>query len=161
MKVRMGTRASARWAALRRMVLKRADGVVYLDRIRLVQTPWFGVYLHRFDGPDPGGHLHDHPWPFATIVVSGGYTEERADTRSGTEPEAWHVENRQRFRPRVMRLTECHTITGLDKVGTRSIVVVGRRTRTWGFYTPEGWVRWDLYNDQHRPLTYASDDGRP
>lgn len=46
MKIRLGSRSSARWAVLRRMVLRRADGIAYLDRIRLVQTPWFGMHLH-------------------------------------------------------------------------------------------------------------------
>lgn len=41
----------------------------------------FGAYLHHIDRPDPGFDLHDHPWPFVSIILRGGYTEEYADTR--------------------------------------------------------------------------------
>lgn len=148
-------RSTARWALLRRMILRRADGVAYLDRIRLVQTPWLAIYLHRFDAPDPGYDLHDHPWPFITMVLTGGYLEARADARDALRGRrVYRYEHRRRFRPRRMRLTECHTITTLDKVGTRSIVLVGRRSRDWGFYTPEGWVPHTEYDERRRHLIW-------
>lgn len=109
--------------------------VVYLDRIRLLQTPWFGVYLHRFDGPDPRPELHDHPWPFATMVIWGGYHELRQDIG---RPASRHMEHRRPFRPRRLRLTEAHTIVVLDRAGTRSVVLVGRRQREWGVLRADG-----------------------
>lgn len=147
-------RSSKRWAVLRRMVLRRADGVAYLDRIRLIQTPWFAIYVHRFDAPDPGIDLHDHPWSFLTMVVKGGYTERRADTR---RPDQWWREDRRPFIPRIMRLGECHTIEAVAP-GSRSIVITGRRCRKWGFYVPAGWIRHEDYNGlNRRELTYQED----
>lgn len=35
------------------------------------------VLLHYFHAPDDAGALHDHPWPFTTEVLSGGYREAR------------------------------------------------------------------------------------
>ena len=34
--------------------------------------------LHRFTAPDVGD-FHDHPWPFSSQVLSGGYVEEVLD----------------------------------------------------------------------------------
>lgn len=54
---------------------------------------------------------------------------------------------RNRFRWRMMRLDECHRITGL--VGDRTvwtIVIHGPSRRKWGFYLPEGWMRWEEYD---------------
>lgn len=50
------------------------DGRTFLRR-RGVDARLFGVLLHRIDAPDPGLDLHDHPWPFVSIVLRGGYTE--------------------------------------------------------------------------------------
>lgn len=136
------------FALMKRMVLRRLDGITYLNRIRLVQTPCFAVYLHRFDGPDPRPELHDHPWPFVTMVIKGGYHELRKTI--GRE-QTTHMEHRRAWRPRVMRLTEAHTIVMLDKAGTRSIVVCGRRQREWGFYTEFG-TGWKHYMDMDTKL---------
>jgi hypothetical protein len=144
------------------MVLRRADGVVYMRRRRIVQTPWFGLYLHRFDAADPGLDLHDHPWWFASIVLRGGYVEEVAAARDaprqalfaeeftscnrGVE-RAWHA-------PSVhsVRLDECHSIRRLLRVPTWTLVVCGPRRRTWGFYEPDGWVRSQSYATERRAL---------
>lgn len=163
--------SSRRWAWFRRMVLRRADGIAYLDRLRIVQTPWFGLYLHRMDAPDPGVDLHDHPWPFVSLVLRGGYHEYRAYTRDaplfadlatahpkGCAPGA--TNHRRRWSIRRMRLDECHSIYRLDRPPTWTLMLVGRRVRDWGFYVPSsawrgGFVREDYYDSLHRrELTY-------
>lgn len=35
-----------------------------------------GRVLHRFTRPEPYANPHDHPWPFQTEILSGGYIEE-------------------------------------------------------------------------------------
>lgn len=77
-----------------RMRLRRADGSIYLDRWGIEwptktesteehaeRRPLFGMFLHRMDAADPGLDLHDHPWWFGSLILWGGYTEERATTR--------------------------------------------------------------------------------
>jgi hypothetical protein len=39
-----------------------------------------------------------------------------------------------------LRLTECHRITDLYRSPTWTLIVVGRRQQSWGFYTPDGFV---------------------
>ncbi len=50
------------------------DGEVYMQRKTFGK--WFGkeLRLHRIFLPDPGRHLHDHPFEFRTYLLKGGYT---------------------------------------------------------------------------------------
>jgi hypothetical protein len=50
----------------------RAD---YLVRLRIVQTPWFGIYLHDIHEDDGDRDPHNHPWSFLSFVLRGYYTE--------------------------------------------------------------------------------------
>lgn len=160
---------SGRWAFMRRMVLRRSDGDVYMRRLRIVQTPWFAVYLHRFDAPDPGVDLHDHPWWFGSLVLRGGYIEQRFDARDAcAQAEAaeridrvWRLAVpaargesvvRGRWSWRSMPLTECHTIRELLRVPTWTLVVCGPRRRSWGFYEPSGWVPSQSYASERRAV---------
>jgi hypothetical protein len=34
----------------------------------------FNIFLHRFLKSDPDD-VHDHPWPYATLIIKGGYYE--------------------------------------------------------------------------------------
>lgn len=117
--------------------------ITYLRRFRIVQTPWFGVYLHHIYLPDDDRAPHDHPWGFATMILRGGYTElvhHRPEVgRPLPNPSilTWTRGSFHRFPRRA-----AHRITSILP-GTISLVFVGRKTRDWGFWTPEGsWVRW-------------------
>ena len=64
-----------RWAFLSGLDIG-AGGDPYLDRLRIIQTPWFGLYLHHIHRPDREPDPHDHPWWFASLVLTGWYEEE-------------------------------------------------------------------------------------
>jgi len=157
----------------RRLTLRRADGDVYLDRWAFAHDRIGGIMLHRMAAPDPGIDLHDHPWPFVTMVLWGGYTEQRANIREAPAlalladeyPDTCTrgvVEQRLPFRPRVMRMDECHTITDLARRTSWTLVIRGPRRRQWGFYLRDGYMpeatydatvraeRRDLWSDQNK-----------
>lgn len=144
---------SGNWAFMRRMELVRPDGTTYLARMRVVQTPWFALYFHRMESPDPGLDLHDHPWPFISWVIRGGYREIRADTRdagrifgeAAAEIPSAHINERRWMSIKLLRLTEAHTIYQLKKNPTWTLVFCGRRVRPWGFYTENGWYEHSEY----------------
>lgn len=148
-----GTWETARKAGLfRRLRLRRADGRVYLDRWGLGHDRVGRVLLHRMAAPDPGVDLHDHPWWFVSIVLWGGYTEQRAYTREAPMMAriAEHfdslacthgvVEERRPWSIRTMRLDECHTITHLRRRTCWTLVIGGPRRRSWGFYLADGYM---------------------
>jgi hypothetical protein len=112
----------------------------YLTRLRVVQTPWFAVYIHRFDNPDSRATFHDHPWPFVSLILRGGYIEVRPESGERTVR-----------RVNIMRLTDCHYIERLLREPTWSLMFVGRRRKKWGYIrpTPTGytWTAFDV--DEH------------
>jgi hypothetical protein len=121
----------------------RQDGRPYLDRLRIVQTPWFSVLLHRIHEPDLDRHPHDHPWPFASLILSGSY-EERvwdnpADLRSS------RIRMHPRFSLKRMKLSQAHRITSLGPQPLWTLVLAGRRRKSWRFWTADGPVDWRNY----------------
>ena len=121
----------------RRLVLRRADGQVYLSRWGFGHDRVGRVLLHRMDAPDPGLDLHDHPWSFVSIVLRGGYTEVRCDARitSGDR-----VNARRPGSVQLMRLDETHTIVRLHRQRCWTLVIGGPRRRRWGFYVNGKWM---------------------
>lgn len=158
---------SRKQGAWRRLTLRRSDGRTYLNRWSVTSDRLGGVMLHRMDAPDPGVDLHDHPWWFVSIILWGGYIEERADIRNAcaraetVEPSRGDRVTRKWLSARTMRLDECHTITRLRRKTSWSLVIKGPRRRGWGFYLPGGYLdearydatvraeRRDLWVDQH------------
>lgn len=107
---------------------------VYLRRWYLIHTPWFGVYLHNILRPDGDRDMHDHPWPFISIILKGGYVEETVEGYKG-----WGVASVHK-----MPATGAHRIRWIDR-NTWSLILVGKRCRQWGFHTPDGWVDYKTY----------------
>lgn len=146
-----------------RLRLRRADGAIYLDRWGW-ECRLGGIFLHRMDAPDPGKDLHDHPWWFTSLILSGGYREQRAPIRF---PYAKVGRLRKPGSIRVTRLDECHTITDLWRRGRSwSLVLHGPKRRDWGFYVDGKWISWRTYDEtvraERRDLwAEISNDDRP
>lgn len=141
---------SPRWAFLDVFRVPQYDGDGdYLWRLRVVQTPWFALYLHRFDGPDPRETLHDHPWNFWSIVLRGGYIERRLDPVTMVVNETHLIRRFNR-----VHAGDAHAIMRLLRSPTWTLMLVGRRRRTWGYLEPEDvgwrWTEFDLHphNDE-------------
>lgn len=134
-------RPGARWAFLEGFDIG-ADGDPYLDRLRIIQTPWFGIYLHHIHRPDRDPDPHDHPWWFASIVLAGWYRELVWPDKKNLSDrrERW----RTRWSLRCLNRRAAHIIT--DMGGPLwTLVLVGPRRGDWGFWTPTGFVGWREY----------------
>lgn len=144
---KLAANRSPLWAFMQRFDVPNYDtDGNYLTRWRLIQTPWFGIYLHRFEGPDPRPTLHDHPWNFASFVLRGGYTEFIEGDREGIYAEPRRV---RRFNHK--HATDFHWISELTRVPTWTLMLVGRRQRAWGYLDrDETWTVFDEhpYNEQ-------------
>lgn len=131
---RLASGRSGRWAFMDRFEVPQYDGDgTYLTRWRVIQTPLGGLYVHRFTGPDPRLTLHDHPWSFLSIVLRGGYVERRLDPETMQVNEVHTVRRWNRI-----RASEAHSIVRLLRVPTWTLMLVGRRVRTWGYLEPVG-----------------------
>jgi Holliday junction resolvase RusA-like endonuclease len=91
-----------------------------------------GLYIHEFERPDNDRCMHDHPWWFITLVFRGGYWEETSTGRH------WRRPGSLLFR----KATFAHRIDLEPGRKAMSLVLVGEKSRGWGFYTPEGWKPW-------------------
>lgn len=139
-----GNTYNQRWAVLKRLQVPNLDGTPYLTRFRFIQTPLFGVYLHQIHTRDWERHLHDHPWRFASLILSGGYREAVArpyGVELGEATLTW----RRRGRMHRFPADGAHSIVHV-RPNTRTLVFVGRRRGSWGFFVPgRGWVNNGTY----------------
>lgn len=115
-------------------------GITYLKRLRIVQTPMFGFYIHWINLPDEDRDPHDHPWKFISIVLRGGYKESVYTTRKQI-----YYNEHKRFSVHKMGTEKAHQITKLQP-RTVTLIFTGKRSREWGFWTEQGWVPWREYN---------------
>lgn len=138
---------SPRWAFMQTFLIPDWEHPerTYLRRLRIVQTPWFGIYLHWIYLPDGDRSPHDHPWPFATWIVRGGYTE-LLWTDPLNHPGLHFKVNYKRWSWHTMNTRAAHRILSVLP-GTITLMLVGPRDRVWGFYTDKGWVDWQTYEE--------------
>lgn len=78
--------------------LRQANGYGYMDRYWLFRLgksgggyPWIGARIHYIQSSDDDRAFHDHPWPFITIILRGGYSELRPKTRGAPCNDAIHT----------------------------------------------------------------------
>lgn len=100
----------------------------------------FSVCLHRFHLSDEDW-LHDHPWPYVTIILGGGYWEHMPSGKK-----VWRGPGSVLIRSsRSAHMVELDPRRG--QVWTLFIMGPRLREREWGFRTDRGWVHWNQYLD--------------
>jgi hypothetical protein len=134
----------------------------YMLRWYLIpRNPLLNVYLHKFLRSDDDRALHDHPWWFVSLILRGGYLE-ISETAKGTTtaitriaPDWTHpwvhrglgwsalVYRRATYRHRVQLIRGEMSARGsrptAHEVPAWTLIITGRRVRTWGFWCK----RWD------------------
>lgn len=139
--------AKKSWVFCRTVRIDRADNAPYLWRFILLRCPWLSVYLHVFLGDDEPCH-HDHPWPFWSFILWGGYWEfvplgQLGPFAHPREIGRWYWPGSLLRRPAKWR----HRIER-GRWTPVTLVITGRKQRSWGFYTPGGWVPWRQYSSK-------------
>jgi hypothetical protein len=129
-----------RWYINRiRRPIGNGAGDVFFWRYRILKTPILGVYLHVFERSDKDRCLHDHAWPFISVILRAGYFEEMKAEAYDPSPPAttfhWRKPGTILFR----RPSTAHRIVIEDGTRPVSLVIVGPKWRDWGFWTRDGW----------------------
>ena len=110
---------------------------VYLRRWYLITTPFGGLMLHNIRRPDADRALHDHPWSFASLILRGGYIEERRADSGRPRRLHYHAGNLN-----LVRAESLHRIDSLSG-SVWTLVAHGPRRRVWGFSPQPGqWIDW-------------------
>jgi hypothetical protein len=125
--------------------MDREDNEPYLERyyIFLKDRKWFpfNVFVHKFLKSDPDD-LHDHPWPYMTIILRGGYWEYTRDTVMPT----WKGAGQIRFG----HSTDYHRIELEPDVECWTLFVPGPKIRDWGFLVGNSWIQNEQYFNRRK-----------
>lgn len=126
------------------------DGKPYLTRYYLLGTDRdytlygarLNVFLHHFHASDAGRDLHNHPWTGTSLILRGGYTEERT-THSlvffgpDADVDRYTPVRTKVFKPGMWNrigLHDYHRAVLLDeRKGAWTLFFAGQRIREWGF----------------------------
>ena len=110
----------------------------------------FNVFLHKFHKGDPGD-VHDHPWPYFTLILAGGYYEWipqfRDDGTMSCEVRRWRGPGHFRF----CGADSYHRIELKPGVTPWTLFAPGPHKQEWGFLVKDKWIHNDsyLYDKQH------------
>jgi len=137
----------------KRIVMDRASDEPYLERYYLFlkerESFPFNVFLHKFLKSDPDD-VHDHPWPYATLILKGGYWEwiPHFDTvgRKTGEYQVWRGPGHFR----VSKANSFHRIELDPDITAWTLFMPGAKQRDWGFLVRNKWVQWEEYLKQRK-----------
>ncbi len=121
--------------------LYRHDLGDYMRRWVLLH-PLGTVRIHHIFRGDADLDPHDHPWSFVSIILAGSYVEELWTD----EPAKQSERTPRRWWPRFIKSTQLHRLRLERPVWT--LVITGRKLRSWGFQTVKGWIPWKTYNSK-------------
>lgn len=131
-----------------RVIMDRADQEPYLERyyVFLRDRKWFpfNVFVHKFLKSDPDD-VHDHPWPYATLILKGGYYEwiPQFNEQGIMTGEVRHWRGPGHFR--ICSPNSYHRIELKPDVTAWTLFMPGPQKREWGFLVNNRWIKHDQY----------------
>jgi hypothetical protein len=111
----------------------------------------FNAFLHKFHKGDPGD-VHDHPWPYFTLILAGGYHEwvPKFNSKKEMIGEIRHWRGPGHFR--FCSANSYHRIELKENITPWTLFMPGPQKREWGFLVNNKWIHTDEYletNKQH------------
>jgi hypothetical protein len=132
----------------KRIIMDRLDNEPYLERYYIflkdrVHFP-FNIFIHKFLKSDPDD-VHDHPWPYATLILKGGYWEWIPQFNSKGEKfnEIAYWRGPGHFR--TCGANSYHRIEIDPSVTCWTLFMPGPQTREWGFLVNNKWIPNETY----------------
>jgi hypothetical protein len=132
----------------KRIIMDRQSNDPYLERYYVFlkdrKSFPFNIFLHKFLKGDPDD-VHDHPWPYATLILKGGYNEwvplfDHAGKKIG---ESCHWRGPGHFR--VCGANSYHRIELVEGVTPWTLFMPGPQKREWGFLVNNKWIHNEKY----------------
>ncbi len=122
----------------KRIIFDRKDNDPYLIRYYLFlknrkHFP-FNIFLHNFRKSD-SDFLHDHPWPWITIILKGGYWEHTPKGKFWRSP--GHIG--------IHKSKDLHYIELKKNIYPWTLFIVGNKCRNWGFIHNKKWIPHEKY----------------
>ncbi len=150
----------------RKEIIHRDDNVVYLIRLTLFRIGrFFSIKYHQIVQSDDAC-LHDHPWPFISIILKGGYYEwtyaaeeelqrgyrdKYVNTFKMAKDGRWLVKKWYKpgsilYRPANWAHSLELEADNIAPIPCHTLIFTGKVMRKWGFFTPKGWIYWRNYS---------------
>lgn len=132
----------------KRIILDRESSEPYLERYYLFlkerKTFPFNVFVHKFLKSDPDD-VHDHPWPYATLILKGGYYEwvPQFDKEGKLSCEIRKWRGPGHFR--ICSPNSYHRVELKEGVTAWTLFIPGPQRREWGFLVNNQWIHNDQY----------------
>ena len=101
---------------------------------RLLQKLGIAVRIHHILRSDQGRDPHDHPWPFVTVILRGGYFEHRFDQDGAWAGIKWYGAGSILFR----RAKDFHILELPPGKTAWTLFITGPKQQTWGFKPVHG-----------------------
>lgn len=139
------------------MVIGGTEDPYLLRWYVIPRNPMVNVYVHKFMRSDDDRALHDHPWWFVSLMLRGEYDEitdggmkRRSAGSIAFRPAEW--------RHRVQLLAK---LAGpgrliLEEVPCWTLIVTGRRVRTWGFWCKRVIDEWTARSNEELDRVYRN-----
>ena len=122
----------------KRVIYDRLENEPYLIRyyLFLKDRKWFpfNIFLHKFMKGDPD-ELHDHPWPYATLILKGGYWEVTPKGKYWRGPGSFRIAG-----PKSLHRVELE-----EGIHAWTLFIPGPKNREWGFIVNGKWMQHEKY----------------
>lgn len=96
---------------------------------RVLQLFGIAARVHHILRSDEGRDPHDHPWSYLTVILMGGYFEERFDDEGRFVSVRWHGPGSVLWRP----ANSWHKLIVPQGQTAWTLFITGRKQATWGF----------------------------
>lgn len=136
----------------KKKIITRGDEVPYLVRYSLFSCRWFAIKIHNILISDDDC-LHDHPWAFLSIILSGSYIEHTVLKSKGInvlsldgrkEPLEYDIQKIYKSGNILYRRADWKHKLELSKP-MWTFVITFKKVKDWGFYTSNGFINWRNY----------------
>ena len=132
----------------KRIIYDRIHNEPYLERYYLFlkerQRFPFNIFLHKFLKGDPDD-VHDHPWPYFTLILRGGYYEWipqfNSEGKKTCEIRKWRGPGHFRF----CSANSFHRIELHPGITAWTLFMPGPQKREWGFWVKNKWIHNEQY----------------
>lgn len=137
----------------KRIVMDRVEDKPYLERYYLFLKERdifpFNVFLHHFLCSDPDD-VHDHPWPYATLILKGGYWEWLPIFDENNVKVSEYCVWRKAGHFRISPANSYHRIELDPDIDCWTLFMPGPKQKEWGFLVRNNWVQWEQYLEQRK-----------
>lgn len=119
-------------------IIKSKEGVLHFKRFAIIECKLFNIYIHWIYKADEDEHLHDHPWNYTSIVLSGKFWEAVKNTKENENK--YEMNNLSSGSISSQKAERTHKVYMLLSKKIITLFFTGPRFREWGYDVDGKWI---------------------